>query len=74
MPIVRSTNTGITSVLYEDGTESRSMPWYTEDVLDLTLNFAKKPTTVYQNWGHLPLILTVIILTLFGFLVNGKKS
>ena len=55
LPIARMTNTGITSLIYPDGSESRRLPLFTADFLDVTLNLpplgAPSPT-IYQRWGN----------------------
>ena len=52
IPIIRSTNTGITSVVFPNGQESRRLLTGDEDVLDLKINFDDNPTTtLYQKVG-----------------------
>lgn len=69
IPIVRMTNTGITSVLYPNGGESKRLPLFKKDILDVTLKTPEKPeTTFYQRWGYAPLAglaLTFFLLAWF---------
>lgn len=66
-PIVRSTNTGITTVIYPNGLEGRRLYTGEKDVLDLKLELPLTPqTTLYQIWGYLPLIGLWLVLAL-GF-------
>lgn len=65
-PIVRSTNTGITTVIYPDGREGRRLLTNDKDVLDLRLALPEvAPVTVYQRYGQLPLIGLWVLLTVY---------
>lgn len=64
LPIVRSTNTGITSVIYPDGSESRRLGVGEEGILDVEVPITKAPATWYQRFGIYPLLL--IFALLFG--------
>lgn len=67
IPIIRSTNTGISSVIYADGTESRRTGIHQTENLDLTLNLGLNPPTIYQRFGFatiLPLWITYLIFLL----------
>jgi apolipoprotein N-acyltransferase len=56
-PIVRSTNTGITTVIYPDGRVGRQLLTGEQDVLDFNLELpAKAEHTFYQRFGMLPLL------------------
>jgi len=51
-PIVRSTNTGITTVIYPDGREGRRLLVGQKDVLDVRLHLPQVPRpTFYEKWG-----------------------
>ncbi len=64
IPIVRMTNTGITSVLYPDGTESRRLPLFKKDSLDISLSLREREATLFQKYGLLPVFL--FFLVIFG--------
>ena len=68
-PIVRSTNTGITTVIYPDGREGRRLLTNENDVLDVRLSLPEKPpVTIYQRWGQLPLVgLWMVLAVLLSF-------
>jgi len=51
IPIVRTTNTGITSVIYANGSESRRMSYGETGVLDVSLQSYTQHPTFYQQWG-----------------------
>lgn len=62
LPIVRSTNTGITSVIYPDGSESKRLELNQIGILDLKIPVGNGASSFYQTYGILPLLL--IFLTL----------
>ncbi len=57
LPIIRSTNTGITSVIYPDGTESTRLNVNETGVLDVNIPLHKPQTTFYLIYGAWGLIL-----------------
>ncbi len=67
IPIVRVTNTGITSVLYPNGTESRQIEINQQNILDIELPIEKVFPTFYQKWGILSLIVFMLALLLLSF-------
>ena len=67
LPMVRSTNTGVTSIIYEDGTESKQTAINEKTTLELSLNKRISNVTVFQKLGLAVvwifwLIFTVIVL------------
>lgn len=65
LPIVRSTNTGITSVIFPDGSESRRLGVSEKNILDVRVPLGSGNATFYQTWGVWPvLILAAILLAL----------
>jgi apolipoprotein N-acyltransferase len=75
LPVLRSTNTGITSVIYPDGSESKRLGINEENVLDLTVDIPFAQNTVYQIYGMLPLILLFASLLIITWLLekNGNR-
>lgn len=53
IPMVRSTNTGVTSVIYPDGSESDRTGIYEETLLEVSLPHTKSTATPYQRFGIL---------------------
>jgi len=51
MPLVRITNTGISSVVFTDGSESRRLMPFTKEILDHKLLLKKSVPTVYEKFG-----------------------
>lgn len=74
LPIIRSTNTGITSILYPDGSESPQMEVGEENKLDLHFQFKEVPPTPYQQHGILLSLLFMAIVSLLAFIFNTVRS
>ncbi len=69
LPILRATNTGVTSVIYPDGRESKRIMIGQEDTLDVDLKLAANPTpTFFQRYGILPTFLGGLLLALLALL------
>lgn len=64
LPIIRSTNTGISSVIYPDGSESRRLAINEVGQLDVVLPLVNPRSTVYQEYGAFPLLLLVALIYL----------
>lgn len=62
LPIIRSTNTGISSVIYPDGSESRRLKVNEVDILDEKVNLSTPAPTVYQTYGAFPFMLLFALL------------
>lgn len=73
IPIVRMTNTGITSVLYPDGSESKRTKIGVEEVLDIDLKTVSRDKTIFQNYGFYVTSTLWLLLSLVGFLFSRKK-
>jgi apolipoprotein N-acyltransferase len=56
LPILRSTNTGITSVIFPDASESRRLSIGEEAILDVTLPISASQNTFYQVYGIYPFL------------------
>lgn len=56
LPIIRSTNTGISSVIYPDGSESKRMGIGEENFLDVAIGVSKPVNTFYQRFGAWPFV------------------
>jgi len=61
-PLVRATNTGITSAFDYDGRELARLPWFTRGILEVTLS-GRTGTTPYVRWGDaIPLALSALLV------------
>ena len=74
LPIIRSTNTGVSSVIYPDGTESRRLGIGEKNVLDVSVPLGTGEGTFYQTWGVLPLLLIAGALILATILREMKAK
>lgn len=73
-PVVRMTNTGVTSVLYPDGGQSQYLGVYQRDFLDIELNTKKvMEKTFFQKMGNLPLLIIFGFLIIVKFIIFRKK-
>jgi apolipoprotein N-acyltransferase len=70
-PMLRATNTGITSVIDHRGREQASLPWFTAGVLEATIA-GRKGTTPYVRWGDTCAVLTCSLL-LVGAALWGRR-
>ncbi|MDB9787271.1 hypothetical protein OAB57_04120, partial [Bacteriovoracaceae bacterium] len=68
IPVIRSTNTGITSVLLPDGSQSKYLNINEENVLDIELKLINNQPTIFQQFGNKGFILIVIFLLTFNSL------
>lgn len=73
-PIVRTTNTGITSVHYPDGSESKRLGVFEQNNLDIKLEIKNKHHTLFAKYGMLFNYLLWFILFGLSFLpILGKE-
>lgn len=67
IPLLRSTNNGITSLIYPDGSESKRLHYNEIKKLDLRIPLnspGKRKIGAYQRWGILPTLGLMIFLLL----------
>lgn len=70
-PLLRATNTGITSVIDEHGREIARLPWFTRGILEVSVT-GREGLTPYVRWGDALFVL--IALMLFGAGVMGARQ
>jgi len=68
LPIIRSTNTGITSIIYPDGSESERLPVNFKGILDVNVSMGDGQATLYQSYGIYPLLILILLFTALTFL------
>lgn len=73
IPILRSTNTGITSILYPDGSQSKALPKFQAVSMDIQFPLIERSKTFFENWGEFPNFLIMFILVAIGFFIDRKK-
>lgn len=62
LPIVRMTNTGITSIIYPNGSETKRSKLFEKVIQDVELFTAKREKTIFQKFGILSTLALVILL------------
>lgn len=62
MPIIRSTNTGITSVIYPDGSESKRLLTDEKKILEEVIPLPPAQNTIYQRYGVIPFLLVTLLM------------
>jgi apolipoprotein N-acyltransferase len=67
LPIVRSTNTGVSSVIFPDGSESKQLGVGAKNALDVTVPLGDGQATFYQTWGVFPVLIIALVLFLVSF-------
>ncbi len=75
-PMLRATNTGITSIIDHHGVESSRLPWFTRGVLEGTIA-GRQGVTPYVRFGDalvVALALLIIAITLFVTRRSQRKS
>ncbi|RPJ74286.1 MAG: apolipoprotein N-acyltransferase, partial [Alphaproteobacteria bacterium] len=51
IPLIRSTNTGITTVIFPDGSESARLTYQERKTLDLEMKMFARTDTIFQKFG-----------------------
>jgi apolipoprotein N-acyltransferase len=78
IPILRMTNTGVTSVLYPDGSESERLGIGEKTYLDMKVSTGHAKPTLFQKYGFwLTFILAsglLLIITLIGKVFSRQKE
>ncbi|WP_127718079.1 apolipoprotein N-acyltransferase [Halobacteriovorax sp. HLS] len=70
LPIIRMTNTGITSVIYANGDETKRSEQFVEEVQDLQLLSSKRYKTPFQKYGIWLTIAFAIALLILVAVMN----
>jgi apolipoprotein N-acyltransferase len=76
IPIIRMTNTGISSILYPDGREDKRTNLFKKVSKDYTFIYkSKRVPTFFQKWGLMPLcLLSIILISLQGLIHIFEKK
>jgi apolipoprotein N-acyltransferase len=62
-PLLRATNTGITSAIAHDGREIARLPWFTRGILEVEVT-GRQGLTPYVRWGDA--VANALALALFA--------
>lgn len=75
IPIIRSTNTGISTVIYPDGSYSKNLGVFKEGVLSVELSKnINKGSTFFQHFSTAPLILLGMGLLALSWILKRKDD
>lgn len=64
-PLLRATNTGITSAISHDGRELARLPWYTRGLLEIEVT-GRRGITPFVAFGNAPVVVFSIVLFLIA--------
>jgi apolipoprotein N-acyltransferase len=64
-PLLRATNTGITSAIDHHGRETARLPWFTRGILEVSVQ-GRQGTTPYVRVGDAPVALLAVLLVAFA--------
>jgi apolipoprotein N-acyltransferase len=64
IPIIRSTNTGVTSVIYPDGSESKRLLIGEKKALEEVIPLPPAQNTIYQRYGVIPFLVMTLLMGL----------
>ena len=70
-PLLRATNTGITSAIGHDGREIARLPWFTRGILEVEIA-GREGTTPYARWGDTVANIAAAALLLTAFACRGR--
>ncbi len=73
-PIIRTTNSGITSVIDVDGRESKRLLPGEQKTLDLSLSLPKRNATIFQNLGILSFLSLALLLILLNYFIDYRVN
>jgi apolipoprotein N-acyltransferase len=73
LPVIRSTNTGITTVIFPDGSESARLGVGEKNYMDLELKIPNREKTIFQRFGMWSLLAIVFLLALVELAIKGKS-
>lgn len=71
--ILRAANTGVSAIITPDGTITATAPWWTQGIVKGTYR-TSRVTTLYQQWGDLPILILAGIALLGGGLWSRRRS
>lgn len=72
LPVIRSTNTGITTVLYADGSESQRMGIGEQAHMDLNLSIPLREKTFFQRFGLWSFLVIASLVFLIELAIKRK--
>lgn len=70
LPIFRMTNTGISSVIYPDGSESDRLQIFEQGSLDVAVELSYREPTWFQRWGILGTLVLGLVMMALSFMME----
>jgi len=71
-PMLRATNTGVTSAIDYDGRELGRLPWFTRGILEVSVR-GRRGLTPYARFGDVPVLaLSAALLVVTGFAARRR--
>jgi apolipoprotein N-acyltransferase len=71
-PMLRATNTGITSAIDHDGRVLAELPWFTQGILEIEIS-GRQGETPYVRWGDRLVVLLAGIILVIAY-ATSKRS
>ena len=72
-PLLRATNTGITSAIGHDGREIARLPWFTRGILEVEIT-GRQGVTPYVRFGDLLPVLVALFLLLVAIGLGRRAT
>ncbi len=73
-PMLRATNTGITSIIDHRGAEIARLPWFTRGILEDTAIAGRSGTTPYVRYGDAIAVAAGVVLAALSFLLGRRRK
>jgi apolipoprotein N-acyltransferase len=71
-PMLRATNTGITSAIGHDGRELSRLPWFTTGILEIAIA-GRDGATPYLRFGDMPMLALAVAAMVGPVLVALRR-
>jgi apolipoprotein N-acyltransferase len=72
-PLLRATNTGITSAIGHDGREIARLPWFTRGILEVEIA-GRQGATPYVRWGDAPPVAIALALFIAALALRRRDG
>ncbi len=72
-PMLRATNTGITSAIAHDGRQMAALPWFTRGVLEIEIA-GREGATPYARWRDSPALALAFVLLAGGVATARRRG
>jgi apolipoprotein N-acyltransferase len=72
-PMLRATNTGVTSVIEADGAVRIQLPWFRRGILETTVT-GRSGTTPFMRWGNAIAVLAALVLAALAALAARRAA